>query len=126
MIDDQTFPVAVTKLATHKWLANPFSFFGEAPLANIYASSGFGLLIILWWIGNASLYSLSDDPFSLIGTFVQGVFLAIGLASMLAIQRVMPVVLRRIETLSPSLHAEVVATIPYRSAMTFAGIGVEL
>jgi hypothetical protein len=123
-VDDATLPVALTKLCTHKWVANPFAFFGDTVSAKIHGGCGFGLLIVVWWIGNASLYSLADNVFSLLGVLLQGVFLGVGLASMWAIQRVLPIVLKRLETIDAKLQAEVKSTIPYRAALTFAGIGV--
>lgn len=122
-VDDATFLVALTKLCTHKWAANPFAFFGQTPFAKIYGSCGFGLLIVVWWIGNASLYALADHAFSRGGLLLQGLFLGIGLASMFAVQRVLPIVLKRLETVSPALLEEVKATMPYRAVLTFAGIG---
>ncbi|MBR1210315.1 hypothetical protein [Bradyrhizobium sp. JYMT SZCCT0180] len=123
LVDDLTLPLALTKLGTHKWVANPFAFFGNGQLAKIYSSGGFGLLIIVWWIGNTSLYALSNDAFSPIGLLLQGLFLAIGLASMTAVQRVLFIVMKRVELISPELHAEIGATIPYRAFLTFVGIG---
>jgi hypothetical protein len=122
-VDDEIFLVALTKLCAHKWAANPFAFFGVTPFAKIHGSCGFGLLIVVWWIGNASLYALSDHAFSRGGLLLQGLFLGIGLASMFAVQRVLPIVLKRLETVSPELLAEVKATMPYRAVLTFTGIG---
>jgi hypothetical protein len=123
-VDDAALPLALTKLCTHKWAANPFAFFGPTPLAKAHGCCGFGLLIVVWWIGNASLYSLAGNVWSPAGLLLQGLFLGIGLASMMAIQRVIAIVLKRLETVSPELQAEVKATVPYRTVLAFAGIGV--
>jgi hypothetical protein len=123
-VDESHIVVAVTKLATHKWPVNPFAFFGTTFASKVHTSSGFGVLIILWWIGNASLYSLADDPFTVVGLALQGAFLGIGLMSMLAVERVYKVVPERLGTVAPDLRAEILSTRPYRLVLTFAGIAI--
>ena len=123
-ITDENFIAALTKLSTHRWAANPFAYFNGGLPSRIHSSLGFGVLIVVWWIGNASLYALSDNAMTPIGLVLQGVFLVIGLGSMQAVQRVLPIVLQRLEALAPALALEVRATVPYRAAFSLLGIGL--
>lgn len=118
-VDDATFPLALTKMCTHKWVANPFAFFGGTLAAKFHGSCGVGLLIVLWWIGNASLYSFVDVFSSPLGLFLLAVYTVIGNASLLAIYRVFPIVQDRL--VDSKLHSEFAAARPYMLGLMIAG-----
>jgi len=96
-IERTNLQTALTKLVTHKWIANPFAFYGTLPSSMLHGSCGFGLLVVVWWIGNTSLYALADTISSLSAILLQGLFLAIGLGSILAIRRVYSIIVERVD-----------------------------
>jgi len=124
LLDTTYLKKGLSKLALHPWEMNPFSFFGNTWTSKLHSSKGFGLLIIVWWVGNASLYSLSDNLMSSIGLMLQGLFLGIGLASMGAINRAYSIILKCTENYDPVFHGEIKSTQVYRALLTFLGIGV--
>jgi hypothetical protein len=125
-VDKTSLPIALTKLWTHKWAANPFAFFGRSVIATAQGSLGYGLLIVIWWIGNASLYCLVDgSPRSGVTvTLAGGLFAAIGLLSMVAIQRVLKIVSSRLSHASGTVGEEFRSTMPVRNIGAFAGISI--
>ncbi len=69
-------------LALHKWLMNPFSFFGSDRSSQFHAAVGQAILILIWWGAMCMLYVLADivrGPIRLaaIAFFGSLVFLAI-------------------------------------------------
>jgi hypothetical protein len=82
--DPDRLKKALTVLFTHKWALSPFSYYGDSGWAMWYSSFGFGLLIIVWWIGATTLALLSNykrTGFTVLGV----VFLIVGLLSMASI-----------------------------------------
>lgn len=114
---------AITALGSHPWPFNPYAYFGDSAFSTIYSSVGYGCLIIIWWIGLSTL-TLFQDPTDIISKSVYGLFFAIGLLSMLAIQYVFFVVLKILPTLPSALQSGIESTILPRTIATFAGIGI--
>ena len=81
-------------------------------------------MIVIWWIGNTSIYSLSGSvqQWSFLGLVLQGLFLGIGLASMSAIRRVYRLMLLRTKQNMPEFHQAIKRTMPERTISAFAGI----
>jgi hypothetical protein len=115
-----------SKLATHPWILNPFSFYGPSPTARFYSGEGHGLLIVVWWLCNASLYTLMDNKRSWIARVLIGVFLALGLGSMVAIQRVSTLLLVRLSVEDLDLYEAVLRTDFERTLGAAVGIVVGL
>lgn len=105
LLDPSHVVKGTTTLATHSWVLNPFSYFGSSGVARFHSSEGFGLLIATWWLCNASLSTLMDDKSSRAAQVLLGLFLAIGLGSMLAMNRVYEVVLDSLRASAPALYA---------------------
>ncbi|MBK1870983.1 hypothetical protein [Taklimakanibacter albus] len=114
---------AITALGSHPWPFNPYAYFGDSAFSTIYSSVGYGCLIIIWWIGLSTL-TLFQDPTDIISKSVYGLFFAVGLLSMLAIQYVFFVVLKILPTLPSALQSGIESTILPRTIATFAGIGI--
>lgn len=125
LIDDRTFAQAVTRLTTHTWIMNPYGYFGGNYLTRTYSCEGFGLLIVLWWICHASLATLIDGRPTRVHRILIGVFLALGLSAMLAVQRVGWIVLSRAPQLLPkSMTDSISSTLVERSVATYLAIGI--
>lgn len=124
LTDEAHLSKMISRIALHPWTLNPFSYFGDAIPSRLHSAKGFGALIVVWWVANSSLYCLSRNVMSPLGLLLQGTFLGIGLASMLAINRVFSIVLKRTEISDPMLHEKLKATRIERSLLTFAGIGL--
>jgi hypothetical protein len=77
---------ALDTIVTHSWILNPYSYFGKSLPAVLYASTTYGLLIVVWWFCFASLHALGDSPGSYAQKLTEGIFLAIGVAAMGAMQ----------------------------------------
>jgi hypothetical protein len=122
MIDNQHLLKGLTALSTHEWVLNPFSFFGSGFIARLHSSEGFGLLIITWWICNASLSILQETQQSKTAKYLLGIFMAIGTLSMLAIIRVYYLVLVQTKFIEPQLHQTLQETTLERIIGTFIGI----
>ena len=114
----------ITAMATHSWVLNPFSYFGGSGIARFQSSEGFGLLIATWWLCNASLSTLMDDKRNTMARVLLGLFLAIGLGSMLAINRVYGVALGSLRESAPALYTAASATVVERSVGNGLGIVV--
>lgn len=122
LLDPSNVVKDITKLATHSWVLNPFSYFGGSAIARFYSSEGYGLLIATWWLCNASLSTLMDDKRNRVAQFLLGLFLAIGLGSMLAINRVYGVVLGALRASAPGLYAAASSTVVDRNVGNGLGI----
>ena len=105
LLDQSNILKAFTQLSTHRWVLNPFSFFGHSDIAKIYSSEGVGLLIAVWWLCNSSLSSLMDDKGNKAASILLGIFLVIGLASIYAINRVNSELLGAMKPVSPDIYA---------------------
>lgn len=112
----------ISRLLTHSWVLNPFSYFGGSGIAQIYSSEGYGLLIAIWWLCNASLSTLMDDKRNKPAQVLIGLFLLIGLASMFAIQRVFYITLVTLKKSAPKLYLAVTQTTEIRMIGVFLGI----
>ena len=123
-VSDQNFAKALTILGTHQWPYNPFAYFGDSALSLVYSGFGFGLLIVIWWIGFTALGLLveypSRKPAELL---VMAAFLAVGLSSMLAINQVFTAVMHRIDASAGGVPIDVRANGLVRAVFTFLGIG---
>lgn len=82
------------------------------------------MLIVAWWFANSSLFGLLDNASGLVATPLQGLFMAIGLGSMLAINRVYSITMSRAEAIAPDVYTKLKKTQVERSFATFAGIGI--
>lgn len=121
-IDDAHLGKALTALGTSAWPYNPFAYFGPSTSSVLHSGFGYGLLIVIWWIGYTALSLLAGHrtrrPAELL--ILYG-FLAVGLLSMLVIQHVFSVVAGRIEESGLPLDIALYGLV--RGAFTFAGIG---
>ena len=103
-LDDAHFLDGFTRVATHPFFANPFSYFGEGAITRLVSAQGLVFLIFLWWVANGSLYTLS--PGSAFELYLGTVFLAFGYGSLLAISRCTSSIEERLSTLDTTLHAQ--------------------
>lgn len=123
LADDAHLSAALGKLALHPWPLNPFAHFGTSFVARLHSGIGFGSLIVVWWVCNSSLYGFADQVRSPLALLLQGAFLAVGLASMQAINRVYGVVLQRTTESDPTLHSTLLSSRAERMVFAFVGIG---
>jgi len=123
-IDDAHLLEALTTLGTNAWPYNPFAYFGDSTFSLLHSSFGFGLLIVIWWIGFTALSLLVNYPTRVAAERVlMSVFLLVGLASMVAIQIVYSEVWIRLSETGASFPINLKTNWLVRSAFTFAGIG---
>jgi len=101
---------AVTRMATHPWAANPFAYFGAFGLSRYSANKGLSALILIWWVCNSSLFTLTDDAMDPIGVLLQGAFLFLGISSIMLITKVYSAILSRAASIDQELFAALVAT----------------
>jgi len=125
LIDGGHIGQALTVLGTNAWPYNPFAYFGPSRSSMLHSGFGYGLLIVVWWIGYTALSLLIDDrtrkPSELL---VMYGFLAVGLLSMGAIQHVFQVIVRRLGEPGQAFPLDVGANLAVRGAFTIAGIAV--
>lgn len=124
LLDDDHIVDGLSKMAFHSFVANPFSYFGDGLVARLHSCKGFGLLIITWWFANSSLFGLQDSAIGIVANPLQGLFLAIGLSSMMSIHRIYAVILKRTETVAPEINAKLKESQGERAIATFLGIGI--
>jgi hypothetical protein len=110
LVEEAKLPKAVTTLATHSWLLNPYSYFGDTAIARLHSCEGYGLLIATWWLCNTSMSTLMEDKRSRTGQVMLGIFLVIGLLSMQTIQRGYQIVQDRLSGPYPQLSHDIGAT----------------
>jgi hypothetical protein len=115
---------AVTRLAVHPWIMNPFSYFGTTFSAHSYAGEGLGLLIVTWWLCNSSLVTLVDEPQTRGYVILTTVFLLLGLGTMLSIERVYAIALNRLLQSGSHLHDYILRTAPERTFANFLSIAI--
>jgi hypothetical protein len=124
LADEKTFPQAFTRLTTHTWIMNPYAYFGSVGVPRTYSCEGFGLLIVLWWFGNASLSTLIDGARQRRHAILISAFLVLGFAGMLSIVRVFTIILERGSTSLPNdLCASFSSTLRLRSLSGLLGVG---
>lgn len=124
LLPDSQIPKAISQLSTHAWVANPFANFGDAPLSRLNSAKGVGVLIIVWWVSNSSLYALTNSAMSTLGVLLQGVFLVLGLAAMRTIARTNAQILSRTQNIDQGLYASLRAADHVRTGVTFLCIGI--
>ncbi len=126
LADEAMFPQAFTKLTTHTWILNPYSYFGSGGWSRTYNCEGIGLLIALWWLSHASLSTLIVDGVRKRGDVILiRAFLALGIAGLFFIARVFWIVQTRGATFLPAnLYEPFSATIIYRSLAALLAIGI--
>jgi hypothetical protein len=125
VVQDANLAQALTALGTHSWAYNPYAYFGPSPMSLIQSGFGYGVMIVIWWIGYATLSLLTDFlPKRRLDRAIMQGFFAVGLTSMGAIQWVYYVVLGRLRTPQFEQFIDVEANVVVRTVFTFAGIGV--
>lgn len=124
LVDAEHFGEALARAATHTWILNPFACFGDGWAGRLTSGEGFGLLIVVWWLCNAALHSILDGSNSHVTRVLLFLFLGVGLASMLAIQRVYGIGLERAEGIDAQLHAAIASTTIVRMVGCLLGTGV--
>ena len=55
LLSDPFVVRALSTIAVHPFVANPFGYFGAGAVARFTAAKGFALLVLLWWTAHASL-----------------------------------------------------------------------
>ena len=124
LLDSNTYVEGFSVVATHKWVLNPYALFVDSPISQMVASIGFGLLILVWWMGFTSLYALEDNKRTRSPRLADAVYLSIGLFSMLCVARVYWIVSSDLSALPSELQEAVNNAEGYRSIATFCGIGL--
>lgn len=124
-VDDAHLAEALATLGTSAWPYNPFAYFGDSGLSLLHSSFGYGMLIVIWWIGFIALSLLTEYPTHKIAErLVMVAFLLVGLASMSAIQIVFFEVMRRVGENAAIFPIDVQANLIARTTLTFVGIGI--
>lgn len=120
------FPEGFSRLAAHTWLLNPFAYFGTTRAATWYEGDGYGLLIVTWWLCNSSLLALAENVRNHLRVYFvfSGLFLLIGLGSMVSINRVFEIVHTNRQLLSPNLQQDLLTVSSRGSVETDVGIVV--
>ncbi|MDT7542228.1 MAG: hypothetical protein QOE33_2132 [Acidobacteriota bacterium] len=126
LIDDKNFLKGLSILVTHTWILNPFSYFGNSRLARFYSCEGLGLLIVVWWLANASLSTLRDDKINNYALLLSTVFLLLGLVSMGAIFNVYQIIQKRLEYINPDLSQAFSSVFSQELWASFLGVLVGL
>jgi hypothetical protein len=52
LLNNSTFVEGFTVLSSHKWILNPYAYFGNSTISKLLSSIGTGLLVLFWWILN--------------------------------------------------------------------------
>jgi hypothetical protein len=124
LLDPSHVVKGTTTLATHSWVLNPFGYFGTSGVARFHSAEGYGLLIATWWLCNASLSALMDDKRNRAAHLLLGLFLAIGLGSMVAMNRVYGIVLDAHQASAPAIYTAALSTAVERTVGNGLGIVV--
>jgi hypothetical protein len=120
MLSDSEFRKGIEKVTTHQFLFNPFTYFGPAFGARMHSSLGFGLLIVCWWVCYAAVSTLRSPVF--LPPSIQMIFLVVGLASIVATNRIYSLIMSRMKTLEPDYAKELEVTRVERAIATFVSI----
>jgi hypothetical protein len=124
IINDDNLIKAISQISLYSFFANPFSYFGNSLSSRVTSSKGFGVLIVIWWVCNSSLYSLSKNSMTFTGLLLQGMFLVIGIASMIMINMNSSFMLNRVKTINTEFYNELDKIEAERSIVTFICIGI--
>jgi hypothetical protein len=105
LLPDANFVKGYSKLASHEWVMNPFSYLGTTEAARRSASFGAGLLIVAWWFCLGSVVSLRGEIplWKSLVTFPLLFYLA-GLSFLWVIWDIYRVNLDRLFLLAPDIH----------------------
>jgi hypothetical protein len=85
LLDNVEFENGIEGVMTHQSLFNPFAYFGDGWVSRLYSCTGYGLLIICWWICFTAISTLRG--FSPTPDAVEGCLLVVGGLSLLAVHR---------------------------------------
>ena len=119
-LDEESVLEGVTRLATHSWDLNPYSYFGPDKLARAHSGIGYGALVLVWWVCNSSLLSFGPST-SASYWFFSALFGIVGLASMFSVQRGYVVILT-LAGLDQELKQIMLSTRIERGLMVWAGL----
>lgn len=122
LLSNGEFIKGIDKLVTHPFLFNPFAYFGNRAAARIHSCFGFGMLIICWWSCYAAVSTLR--PRSVVPPSIEIVFLGVGLASMVAVNRCYSIVISGLKKYQAKYAKELESTRVERTVATFASIGI--
>lgn len=121
LVDDKHFLEAFTTLSTYPWVLNPFSYYGSTSEAHILSSEGVGLLIVVWWLCNSSLYTLLEKQTNNT-IFLLILFLGIGLAALVTIEQTNILIANRMSRLDLQVALDIRRLAPWRYAGNALGI----
>lgn len=107
LLDDEHFMEGFTRLTSHEWFLNPFSFFGGALLAQLHSSISYFLFFMI--VGFLSL-PLGQLPFtgSRSRLVVAGVTAATGVAIAVTVWRVNMIIINRSSVINTDLYSALV------------------
>lgn len=113
LLEDADFKKGLERVMTHASLFNPFAFFGSGPLAEIYNSLGWGLLIFCWWICYTSISTLIN--FAKVKSILQSCLFMVGILSVLAMHRFQAAMLGRLHKMDSAYARTLAKTSKIRS-----------
>jgi hypothetical protein len=109
LLDSDHFLEGFTTLATHNWILNPFSFFGESVVARAHSVASYGLFFCLFALGLLPIVfhrpvTLRMMPLITIAVMLTSTTMA------LVIWMTLELAIARLNDAYPALHAAFVAT----------------
>jgi hypothetical protein len=126
-LDSTIVAKGITILITHSWIANPFASFGKSRAIRAQSSAGVLLLIVMWWVCNASLFVLAGSMANFIRALLSSCFLLVGLASLLIIDRICGAIINH-PALKSDVHSPLASDVKTIQAdgriASLTGIGV--
>jgi uncharacterized membrane protein YwzB len=105
----------LTVLFTHHWLLNPFTHFGDGRYARFQSATTEGTLIVVWWTLNASFHTLTDKKRGRATLVVLFVFIAVGIATFISIERVHLIAIARAQECHMAIAADLMQAASDRS-----------
>jgi hypothetical protein len=106
LLDSSHIVKGFSALVTNPWVLNPFSYFGDRFTAKFHSPGGYLLLIVIWWVCNTSLWTLLDEKRDRRAWLLLGLFLLLGVLSILSINRAYRVALDGLGANAPELWAD--------------------
>jgi hypothetical protein len=91
LAEEEEVPEVLATLFNHRWVLNPFSYFGSHPIAILHTSLGTALFGFQWWLGFTALAELWDRMSRTAGTLefgLWGAYIVAGLLGLIALLRV--------------------------------------